>query len=87
MPMPSHELLEREGDLQRLLDYGESICDWTILDVPSIEESSAIKELAAEAGPVVLVARSHKTKVEIFRRAATALGSDLDYVILNDLAS
>ncbi len=86
-PMPDNDLLENRENLKRLLDYGKSACDWTILDVPSIEESKAIKELAAGAGPVVMVARSHKTKVEVFRRAARALGSDLDYVILNDIAS
>jgi Mrp family chromosome partitioning ATPase len=87
MPMLNHELLQRQDNLKRLLEYGESACDWTILDVPSVDESSAIKELASQAGPVVLVARSQKTKLAVFRRAATTLGADLDYVILNDLAS
>src|SRR5271170_872371 len=86
-PMPDHRLLEDSENLGRLFEYGESAFDWTILDLPSITESKAIKQLAAEAGPVVMVARSHKTKLEVFRHAASTLGADLDYVILNDLAS
>jgi len=86
-PMPDHRLLEQGENLQRLVEYGESDFDWTILDMPSIGEFKAIKDLASKAGPVVMVARSHKTKLEVFRRAAHTLGSDLDYVVLNDLAS
>jgi hypothetical protein len=56
------------------------------LDAPSVEGCTAVKELAAQAGPVVMVARSLKTKLEIFRRAAKDLGSSLNYVILNDIA-
>ena len=87
IPMPDHRLLERSENLRRLFEYGESAFEWTLLDLPSIAESTAIKELASQAGPVVMVARSHKTKLEVFRRAASTLGADLDYVILNDLAS
>jgi Mrp family chromosome partitioning ATPase len=85
--MDDHELLDCHEEMAQLLKYGETHFDWTVLDVPSINESNEIKELAAKAGPVVMVARSNKTKVEVFRRAARKLGSDLDYVILNDLAS
>jgi Mrp family chromosome partitioning ATPase len=85
--MPDHELLGQRENLRRLTEYGESAFDWTILDLPSVEESSEISEIAAEAGPVVMVARSHKTRLDVFRRATSALGSDLDYVILNDHAS
>src|SRR5271170_972082 len=86
-PMPDHELLERSDNLRRLFEYGESAFEWTMLDLPSINESSAVKGLASQAGPVVMVARSYKTKLDVFRRATSTLGADLDYVILNDLAS
>jgi Mrp family chromosome partitioning ATPase len=85
-PMPNNDLLEQSANLQRLLEYGESNCDWTVLDTPSVEGSSAVKDLAGHAGPVVMVARSLQTKLEGFRRAAATLGKDLDYVILNDVA-
>ena len=85
--MDDDELLDRREQLDELLKYGATHFDWTVLDVPSIDESKSVKDLAAQAGPVVMVARSNKTKVEVFRRAAHTLGNDLDYVILNDLAS
>jgi Mrp family chromosome partitioning ATPase len=85
-PMPDNELLQEGDNLRRLIGYGESTCDWTVLDAPSVEGCTAVKELAAQAGPVVMVARSLKTKLEIFRRAAKDLGSSLNYVILNDIA-
>jgi succinoglycan biosynthesis transport protein ExoP len=85
--MPNDDLLMRSDNLQKLLDYGESSLDWTILEAPSINESRVVKRLATAMGPVVMVARSHQTKVEAFRRATATLGNDLDYVILNDVAS
>ncbi|AXC11805.1 Tyrosine-protein kinase EpsD [Acidisarcina polymorpha] len=86
-PMPDNELLNKRASLHKLIAFGESKCEWVILDVPSIEESPAVKELASQAGPVVMVARSYKTKLAVFRKATNTLGSDLDYVILNDIAS
>jgi len=86
VPMPNNDLLRKQEKLATLLDYGASACEWSVLDLPSIYECSAIQELASSAGPVVMVARAHKTKVEVFRSATMALGNDLDYVILNDIA-
>jgi len=86
-PRPNNDLLKEEENLDRLLKFGEAACDWSILDVPPLHECPAVKELASQAGPVVMVARSCKTKLEVFRRAALTLGNDLDYVILNDIAS
>jgi Mrp family chromosome partitioning ATPase len=85
-PMANNDLLRNRGKLETLLEYGAKTCEWTILDVPPIYECSAIKELASCAGPVVMVARARQTKLEMFRKAAVALGNDLDYVILNDVA-
>jgi Mrp family chromosome partitioning ATPase len=92
-PMANNDLLGEGENLRRLIEYGESTCDWTVLDMPSVFDApsvdggTAIKELAAQAGPVVMVARSGKTKLDVFRKAADTLGPDLDYVILNDIAS
>jgi Mrp family chromosome partitioning ATPase len=86
-PMPDNDLLTERQNLKRLLDFGEKAFSWSILDLPAIDESPAVKELASQAGPVVMVARSHKTKLDLFRRATAMLGTDLDYVILNDIAS
>jgi len=85
-PMPNNDLLRRQEKLAQLFEYGAKTCEWSILDVPPIHECSAIKELASCAGPVVMVARARQTKLEVFRSAALALGNDLDYVILNDVA-
>jgi protein-tyrosine kinase len=86
MPMPSNDLLKETARLDTLLKLGERDFQWTILDVPSVSEYPAIGELAAQAGPVVMVARSRKTKMKVFRQAAAELGADLDYVLLNDVA-
>lgn len=83
-PMANNDLLRRRSNLDALLGYGEHNYRWTVLDVPSIDESSAIEGLAAQAGPVVMVARSRRTKLGAFRRAAAELGSRLNYVLLND---
>jgi succinoglycan biosynthesis transport protein ExoP len=85
-PMRNNDLLKERRNLDGLLDYGMSSFQWSILDVPPISECPIIRELAAKAGPVVMVARSRKTKLDVFRRAATALGNDLSYVLLNDIA-
>ena len=86
-PMPDNSLLQRNPHLDKMLEYGKANYDWTILDVPSVRESRAVSELAAQAEPVLLVARSRQTKVEVFRKATHTLGRNLDYVILNDIAS
>ena len=86
-PMLDNSLLQDNANLDRLLKFGDANYDWTILDVPSMGDSQEVKGLAAQADPVLLVARSHKTKVDIFRKATHILGRDLDYVILNDIAS
>jgi Mrp family chromosome partitioning ATPase len=85
-PMRNNDLLKERRNLDKLLDYGTSAFQWSVLDVPPVSECSIIRELAAKSGPVVMVARSRKTKLEVFRRAATALGNDLSYVLLNDIA-
>jgi len=85
-PMENNDLLNQSDNLRKLIEHGETSCDWTVLDTPSIDSCAAVKDLAAEAGPVVMVTRSQKTKLEVFRRAANILGNDLDYVILNDIA-
>jgi succinoglycan biosynthesis transport protein ExoP len=86
LPMRNNELLKERRNLDKLLEYGLNTYQWSILDVPPIGECSTIRELASKAGPVVMVARSRKTKLNVFRRAALALGSDLNYVLLNDVA-
>lgn len=86
-PMQNDDLLRRRGNLQRLLEFGDSVCDWTVLDAPSVNGCPAVADMAAQAGPVVMVARSRATRLEAFRAAAKTLGSKLDYVILNDAAS
>jgi Mrp family chromosome partitioning ATPase len=86
-PMLDNDLLTERQNLKKLLDFGEKAFTWSILDLPAIDESPAVKDLASQAGPVVMVARSYKTKLDRFRRATAMLGSDLDYVILNDIAS
>jgi len=85
-PMASNELLGKQTNLDALLAYGQINYQWTILDLPSIGEYPAIDDLASQAGPVVLIARSRKTKLDAFRRASAALGARLNYVLLNDAA-
>ena len=68
--MGNNDLLTRSENLQRLIRHGESTCDWIVLDAPAIGSCDAVKELASEAGPVVMVARSLKTRLEVFRKAA-----------------
>jgi Mrp family chromosome partitioning ATPase len=85
-PMANNELLRQQRNLDALLAFGRRNYQWTILDLPAICEYSAIEELAAQAGPVVMVARSRKTRSNVFRRAAAELGSHLNYVLLNDTA-
>jgi Mrp family chromosome partitioning ATPase len=85
-PMASNELLYAQSNLQALLAYGQQYYQWTMLDLPSMAEYPGIGELAAQAGPVVMVARSRKTRLEVFRRASVELGSHLNYVLLNDTA-
>ena len=86
-PMANNDLLQKKDLLEKLIAFGESKCDWVILDLPSMEESRTARELASAAGPVIMVARSHRTKLQVFRRAASELGDKLDYVLLNDIAS
>jgi Mrp family chromosome partitioning ATPase len=83
-PMPDSLLVRPGPNLDKLLAYGESGYQWSILDLPPLEDCPAIREIATQAGPVVMVARSRRTKLNVFRRAAAALASDLDYVLLND---
>jgi Mrp family chromosome partitioning ATPase len=83
-PMAGYELLRQESSLRALLAHGQENYQWTILDLPSIGESPAVEGLAAESGPVVMVARSRKTKPDAFLRASAALGGRFDYALLND---
>lgn len=84
-PMPDNRLLEGNRYVEKIIEYGHANFDWTILDVPSVNESRAVSELATQAEPVLMVARSHRTTVERFRKATHTLGRNLDYVILNDM--
>ena len=79
--MASNELLYAQSNLQALLAYGQQYYQWTMLDLPSMAEYPGIGELAAQAGPVVMVARSRKTRLEVFRRASVELGSPLELCV------
>ncbi len=85
-PTTNYELLSESDNLRRLIEHGEANYDWTVMDAPSLDGCERVKDLAVQAGPVVMVARSNRTKLEGFRKAANALGNDLDYVILNEIA-
>jgi len=80
----NHQLLDKNDNLKKLLEYGDKHYDWTILDAPAVSDCDSMKYLAGQAGLSLMVTRAYRTQIQAFKDATQQLQDDLSFVLFND---